>query len=399
IKGAFLSDTDDTDLVGAELVTNGTFDTDTSGWTSTVSLTWNASGYADIDRAGGGSNGHLSQSISTVVGKSYTITFDIVALSHQVNFDQDGAERGVFTTTGTKSVTFTAVLASTGIDISATNDLNATASIDNVSVKLADADRSVNNNGLIVNGTVTRSPVATGADLVAYSGFSASNYLEQPYNSDLDFGTGDFCVMGWMKGTDASGKLFVRHEGSSSTDRIIVDVASGGKIRFYVDVASGLVTSTSLVTTNQWVFVCGVRVGTILYVYINGNLEASVTHAVNGYDLSNANAKLHIGEHPDLPDPYGGSLALWRISATAPTASQIEKIYNDEKVLFQENAQATLYGTSDAVKALAHDDDTNLLHVGTSAGRSVFQGLRRVENTTTAVGTAISASNGLVVEE
>jgi hypothetical protein len=59
-----------------------------------------------------------------------------------------------------------------------------------------------------------------------------------------------------------------------------------------------------------------------------------------------------------------------------------------------------LHGTSDAVTALAYDDVTDLLHVGTSApGRSVFQGLRRVDNTTTAVGTAISASNGLVVEE
>jgi len=48
---------------------------------------------------------------------------------------------------------------------------------------------------------------------------------------------------------------------------------------------------------------------------------------------------------------------------------------------------------------LAHDDATDLLHVGTSAGRSVFQGLRRVSNTTTAVGTAISAANNLVVEE
>ena len=97
--------------------------------------------------------------------------------------------------------------------------------------------------------------------------------------------------------------------------------------------------------------------------------------------------------------PWLGDIALLRISATAPTAEQIAKIYNDEKFLFQENAQATLYGTSDAVTALAHDSDTNLLHVGTSDGRSVFQGLRRVSNTTTAVGTAISASNGLVVEE
>ena len=73
---------------------------------------------------------------------------------------------------------------------------------------------------------------------------------------------------------------------------------------------------------------------------------------------------------------FGGSLALLRLSATAPTAEQIKKMYNDEKHLFQENAKATLYGSSDAVTALAYDDDTELLHVGTSAGRSVFQGLR-----------------------
>jgi hypothetical protein len=90
---------------------------------------------------------------------------------------------------------------------------------------------------------------------------------------------------------------------------------------------------------------------------------------------------------------------LFRTSATAPSPEQIAKIYEDEKVLFQENAQATLYGSSDAVTALAYDDSTELLHVGTSAGRSVFQGLRRVSNTTDAVGAAISASNGLVAED
>jgi hypothetical protein len=91
--------------------------------------------------------------------------------------------------------------------------------------------------------------------------------------------------------------------------------------------------------------------------------------------------------------------ALIRLTATTPTADQIAKIYEDEKALFQPEGACTLYGASDAVTALAHDPDTGLLHVGTSAGRSVFQGLRRVSNTTTAVGTAISAVNGLVVEE
>jgi len=131
---------------------------------------------------------------------------------------------------------------------------------------------------------------------------------------------------------------------------------------------------------------------------LNGKQEVSGTFAGNIFSQSSAKNGLFIGSNL-VSSAFGGSLALLRISATAPTAEQIAKIYEDEKPLFQENAKATLYGTSDAVTALAHDSDTNLLHVGTSSGRSVFQGLRRVDNTTDAVGTAISASNNLVVED
>jgi hypothetical protein len=74
-------------------------------------------------------------------------------------------------------------------------------------------------------------------------------------------------------------------------------------------------------------------------------------------------------------------------------------MYEEEKILFQENSKATLYGSSDAVTAAAFDDTTNIFHAGTSAGRSEFRGLRRINNTTTAVTTAISASNGLVAEQ
>lgn len=116
--------------------------------------------------------------------------------------------------------------------------------------------------------------------------------------------------------------------------------------------------------------------------------------------MTNLTAKLRVGDQQHVS--YASTSekqALLRISATAPTAEQIAKIYNDEKVLFQENAACTLYGTSDAVIALAHDPDTGLLHVGTSAGRSVFKGLRRVDNTTQPVTTAISAANGMVIEQ
>ena len=74
-------------------------------------------------------------------------------------------------------------------------------------------------------------------------------------------------------------------------------------------------------------------------------------------------------------------------------------IYNDERDLYNENAKCTLYGTSSAITALGFDDSNGVLHAGTSAGRSDFRGLNRINNTTTAVTTAISASNEFVAEQ
>ena len=106
--------------------------------------------------------------------------------------------------------------------------------VDNVIVQLADHDRSVHggvkdtfsgtnglSSGLKVNGTIVKEPVATGSDLVYYRNFSNTNYFSQPYNSALDFGTGDLCIMFWIKNTqnDAYDDLIARraHNGSAYT--------------------------------------------------------------------------------------------------------------------------------------------------------------------------------------
>ena len=73
--------------------------------------------------------------------------------------------------------------------------------------------------------------------------------------------------------------------------------------------------------------------------------------------------------------------------------------YEQEKHLFEANAKATIDGSDGYVRAIAYDDDTDELHVGTLAGRSVFRGLNRVDSTTDSISKVISASNGLVIEE
>jgi len=389
IKLAALSDTDDTDLVGSgELVTNGTFDTDTdwtkgTGWTISGGTANKANGTGDA----------ITQANALVEGNLYAISFEvsgatagvcgpILTGSTQITGPLLGAN-------GSRTEYLVAPSAPTayGITASATFD----GSVDNVSVKLADEDRSVNSNGLIVNGTVTREPVATGADLVAYSGFSSSNYLEMPYNSDLDFGTGDFCVMGWVNfsvGNQSDKHIVVR----GSIFRLHTTL---GKLRFTIPTVLDVDGVTAL-PVNVWSFACVVRVGGVIKIYFNGQLESS---AANSSNLTSVGAATGIGARPGGFLPFDvGSLALWRISATAPTAEQIAKIYEDEKFLFQENAGAVLAGTSDAVTALAYDEGTQELLVGTSQNTSVFRGLRRVE-TISGSASAISASNGLRVIE
>ena len=92
-------------------------------------------------------------------------------------------------------------------------------------------------------------------------------------------------------------------------------------------------------------------------------------------------------------------MALARVGQTELTEAQMLKMYHDEKLLFTPNAKCSLYGSSSAVTAVAYDHENNHLHVGTSSGRSEFVGFKRINNTTTAVATAISVSDGLVAEK
>jgi hypothetical protein len=281
----------------------------------------------------------------------------------------------------------------------------------NFTFRPADADRSVNNKGLIVNGTIARSPVADGAELVGYSGFSAtgdpatSNFLEQPYNSALDFGTGPFSMIWWERKTIAATRYQLDRRGSTNAGKFTAYSDANGFLSFLAYdnlgtiIAGGTKVSAIAAPINSWVMQSIVRdENGVLRLFTNGKPAGEFSFAgtiTNGP----ADAPLVVGNRWDHMNAWDGMLALLRISATAPTADQIRKIYEDERKLFMPGAQCTLYGTSDAVTALAHDPKTNLLHVGTNQGRSVFDGLLRVANTETPVTTAISAVNGMIAEQ
>ena len=207
IKGAFLSDTDATNVSGSELVTNGTFDTD-SDWEK--SSHWTISG-GSATMPTTSSYLPLYQYGMLEFGKTYLLTVVVSALTGQIKFgsaQSDGggisADEFVVTSTGTYTYILTPSDADDlGIGV-ARHINNSSCTIDSISIfEIIEEDRSVNNNPLQVHGTITKSPVATGAELVAYSNWNitSGNYLEQPYNSDLNFGTGDYYISVWVRQT------------------------------------------------------------------------------------------------------------------------------------------------------------------------------------------------------
>lgn len=243
-------------------------------------------------------------------------------------------------------------------------------------------DRSYKAGTLSVVGTLTRAAVATGCDLAAFSGFSGSSYLEQPYSADLDFGTGDFSVVLWanIAAINSTKHLVWRRKADNSGPFLIIrEFGSGPTLQAVISDGS---TSASLgaagnYTPGGWTHIVLTRRAGVLELWINGQRQETVTSGQN-ISAAAADAILRLGAGASGVDSLSGSLSLVRFSATAPTAAQIARMYRDEAPLFRPSAKAMLGGAANAVSAMDFDSWSGRLLVGTGDGVSEFAGLSRV---------------------
>lgn len=253
-------------------------------------------------------------------------------------------------------------------------------------------------------GYIEKNPVAPGAELVGYTGFSNSSYLEQPYDPRLNF-TNEMCIMLWVKDWGNSHDLL--HRGPGTTRNTATSFAlycdSGYDYRFTMSNNGTSEFNAEIQledTLAGWQHLCFTFDGTTTRGYLNGIERVTATNFSGQTIFSQATAgnSLYIGIGA-VSNGFDGSISLLKIGPKAPNAKQVREIFEDEKYLFRDGAKATLTGTSKAVVGLGYDKSTEHLHVGTSSGRSVFQGLRRVDETEDSIGRNISAVNGMVAEE
>jgi len=443
IRSAFLSDTtvetinqDD----ATNILTNGTDWTGASG--TTAPNGWTSFGHAQsaftIDsgrlKIGNGSANNMtamSQNITTVVGTTYTLYFNyelhssaqyvIIRAGNGVLNGSLGYFYGTTQSDVQSTMTFKATSTTTNISVQlqATSG-NAYIWVDNMFVKaIGDINRSLKpdaagSNGLSVHGVIEKHAVAEGAELVAYRPNSASmgtHYLRRPLKSAQFDLTGDWSIVFWARNNGNTAANYSGWEiapdniSSNSAYSIIAlsmyfDNTGIMGLRGMNGNANQDATGTPFSNVGAWRCVNVVQRGGRTHLYIDGILDNSraVTYTNPTTDYS-----LYIFGWSYGSTRYFGrrqiDFSLFRLSESALTEEQVKRIYDDEKHLFQKNAKCTLSGATSAVTALGFDDSTDTLHVGTSSGRSDFRGLNRINNTTTAVTTAISASNGLVAEQ
>ena len=415
IKRALLSSTDSTNLVGTNVCPNGDFSNGTTSWTGNQASISASGGILTVSGTGSFPQNQSANhtAISCNHGDQFFVEFTInerttnpssagiissglIEKNNNIGYWYPSA-------TGTFSTRVTANGSSLTIYLHAGTTVGVVTKFSNVKITKMDVqDRCHLNQDVYPQGTIVKSPVETGAELQGYGPFSSSNYLQQPYSAHLDFDQGDFSTCFWVNSAYSTSEYIWDRGDDSGNYRIALYYGSNnnGTMYFYSRDTAATEVSGVIGAPNEWSQVWVIRRGDSHEIWVNGVNKHASSELVRDVSSANGEADLHIGTRFNKDNPNNGKIALLRISAGAPSAEQIKKIYEDEKHLFLPNATATIAGSSNAVTALGYDEDTEILHVGTSAGRSSFQGLNRTDyGSTSSIGNSISASNGLIVEE
>ena len=404
---AQLASTDTSNLTDTNLVTNGDFSNGSTGW-SLHGLTVDTSG-GNMTFTSSAGNPRISQAITVEEGQTYYFR-ETSSGSRARYISKTTVSSGSLTNQNNSFFTVPAGTTTVYVVLYVIGTGNS-ATFDDIIVTKADTDRTLNNKGtnndakgLRTIGTLNRNPVATGAELVGYSNFSTSNYLTQPYNSTFDMGTGSFTIMFWAKTTGAGTICRRGTADATETFRVYLDGSTYG---IYFDYGNSAqytqlqhTSEKSILVNGRWNFVacqCSANNSNV-QIFLNGkNMDVSINANPPSTFNNDSSAEFLVGQsYNSLPFP--GEIALLRVTKHRTSIRTLEKIYDDERRMFQPNAKCTVYGTSNTATAIGVDDKKGIVHVGTSSGRSDFRGLVRINNTTDAVARVIDAHNGLVAD-
>jgi len=413
VKLATMNETDGIDNTRTNLVVNGDFSNGTTGWTGgtggSISV---SSGQLTITQNSGSNGRAISTSFYTEANKAYVFRVDGVSSTGGAGFRMEvrGPEIVNNLFTGTGFISFLGTGGNVYVELYCMGGAGTSVTYDNAAVVIAEADRSDVNVHLETVGTIKKTPVASGADLNSYSGFSSANYLKRYNNASLEVGTGDVYFMWWTKLTGDLQRVWFDYSNeadffspSGANDRLYGIYTNNGYLQFTLGSTTYSSPSSTISADGLWHHIVMQRRSRTVEMYMDGKLVSAHNNANDNVGADNQVLVIGTGIHyPSAP--HDGEMTLFRAGADSISPELIKKIYEDEYKFFQEDAKITLAAEGyPSVTGLAHDKYTGLTYVGLNNdnGTSIFRGLNRVGNTGRGrnVTAAIDAVNGLVVEE
>lgn len=339
----------------------------------------------------------LSGSVSFTVPANSTVELDIEGLTGDSPVVRDA--NTVITSVGAgnrKKVEFECISGLVRINL---GDVNQAAQFKLHGLVVLEPNRSMGTQGMRYTGSINRSPVAVGAELVGYGPFTEANTLYKEVFTGLPLNRGQtLYIEGWMKPyAGSSGGIIEMGENVSGRRRLLY-VNSEGDLMW--NIGSAQTEASGVIKTEVWQ-----KFGVLhdanenVWLFCDGD----VVHisAMSRSDQVNTSG-LRIGgfQSGTAVSRFAGSLAMVRISNRHPTVEEVRKSYQLEKGMFQPNAKVLLHGGAyDNVNAVACDKETGTVHIGKLDGRSDFSGLVRIGQSDAAITTTVTAHDNTILED
>lgn len=341
---------------------------------SSAETNWTANGGGSFTSNGAG--GYLGFSNTLYTGKSYKIEFTISAGSTGLLLGWLDAAWDITWSGATGSFSVTKTIVTVGNRNPTFYSSNFAGTISNIVISEVEVDRSYKLAFLPIYGTLTKSLTANANQLVAYSGFTAVNYLQEAYSADLDFSTGEWSISAWVSYSGAVTSIIASRAHSSQAYTVLGTDAAGKLTAAAYDGATTrtVVTSAAYNTSTFIKVVANYRAGR-LAIEVNG-VEVASSNGAPLLTMNNSSAVLTIGNSYALDAPFPGSIALLKLGATVPTPEQSLFMYEQEKAMFRDGAQVTL-PTSNPVVDLAYDETTDTWRAVQDLYESDWNGLVR----------------------
>jgi hypothetical protein len=184
------------------------------------------------------------------------------------------------------------------------------------------------NTGTLTNMSRDLNPVA-GKVGQGMSFDGTNDYVGIPYSSTHSFGTNNFTLSAWIKGSafGSNNRILSNYRAEVDGRRGYIFSVNSGILTGYIGSGTPNLTSSTTLQAGTWYHVVMVREGDVARLYINGVTDGSPAAGMAAKNAT-SDGTLDISADTENSWFFNGSLDDVRIYNRALSATEVKQLYN-----------------------------------------------------------------------